>query len=260
VTYVRSKAGGHGLGRWLIDAMTVPEPPRDDAGAQVPPDPATGQPPADPRMPDAFPAVAKRGVTVRREGRMLHAEATPALDGLNYQAMADYAKKWSGKDTNGNDLYNDDEYPRQGNNCMNFVSQSLFAGNWPEVQANSFQVENDSKWDGHIDPWIVDLYRTTITWRATSHWMKFATDTGRVQWMPYLSDAALGDVIQTDWDPNNIPDGTVDHAMIVTDWDDVNGPYISQNSPHRQNIPLWLSMQHAQEEGKNDIVWYLART
>jgi hypothetical protein len=66
--------------------------------------------------------------------------------------------------------------------------------------------------------------------------------------------------LQTDWDPNNSPDGTVDHAMMVSGWDEVFGPYISQNTPHRQNIPLWLSMRYAQEQGKNNIIWYVART
>jgi hypothetical protein len=47
--------------------------------------------------------------------------------------------------------------------------------------------------------------------------------------------------------------------MIVTGWD-VLGPHITQNSPHRQDIPLWLSMWYAQQDGKTKIVWYGWRT
>jgi hypothetical protein len=258
VGFVRSRRAT-GLGRWLIDSMTTPPVPRDDAGATVPPGPAVGAP-ASAQIPDVFNPPPKNGISMRTTGALRVAVPGAPPEGLDYGKMADYARQWSGHyfGTEG-DAYNPD-YPQYGNNCQNFVSQALFAGGWPEVQASPFQVEDDSKWDGHVDPWEVDLYRTTITWRATSHWMTFATSTGRVRWLPNLWDALPGDVIQTDWDPNDTPDGTVDHAMIVSGWDEVFGPYISQNSPHRQNIPLWLSMQYAQEQGKNHIIWYVART
>jgi hypothetical protein len=265
VTFTRSRTE-RGLGRWLISSMQAPDVPPDYAGEPLP---ATGEP-SNAEIPDTFTPPGKSGVITERSAPNLRIQhgAEPLQLGLDYQAMADYAKIWSGFDFVWSfwsqayvreDRHNEDEYPTYDNNCINFVSQALYAGGWEETTTSSDDVENDDHWAGHIDAWT-DLYTTTRTWRATSYWQKFATNKGRVSRLDSIWDAALGDVLLADWDPNNTPDGATDHAMIVTGWDSVMGPYISQNSPHRQNIPLSESLERAQEQGKDDIDWYAYRT
>lgn len=252
VNFVRSQ-DSTGLGRWLISAIATSPVPPDDAGTGAPPIAAVGTP-ASAAIPSTFQFAPKAGVSLRTKGALQTAVVDGPLEGLDYAKMAAYAILWSTNETIN------PEYPNLGNNCQNFVSQALFFGGWPEVEANVLQVDDVSKWDGHIAFTNGTPNQETHTWRVTSDWMEFATDSGRVQWMPNLFDAALGDVIQTDWDPNDKPNGSVDHAMIVSSWDEVWGPHISQQSKFRNDIPLVLEMQIAAESGKTDIVWYLART
>lgn len=252
VNFVRSQESS-GLGRWLISSIaTLPVPP-DDTGSPVPPGPALGTP-ASADVPASFQFEPKAGISLRMKGALQTAVVDDPLAGLDYAEMAAYAKQWTVDNTIN------PEYPNTDNNCQNLVSQALFAGGWPEVEANVLQYTDDSKWDGHIALAFGSILQETLTWRTTTHWMTFATNSGRVKWMPELFQAALGDVIQTDWDPNGMADGKVDHAMIVTSWDEVWGPHISQQSHPRNDIALVLSMQLAEEEGKTRIVWYLART
>lgn len=268
VTFIRSQ-DSHGLGRWLIDAVTAPPVPPDD---ESPPSPSADEASSS-AVPPVFTPPAKPPLMVQPATRAQRRQQVGPLTTLDYQAMADYAKHWSGSDVvvlprpwpwapyiQFIPRYNVPEYPIYGNDCMNFVSQALQAGGWPETGATRDQVEDDTHWDGHVTRFGLPLYWTTRTWRATGYWQKFATTSGRVRPLNSIWDTGLGDVLLPDWDPNNVPDGSVDHAMIVTDWDLAVGPYISQHSPHRQNIPLMDSLRLAQEQGKTDIVWYAYRT
>lgn len=162
--------------------------------------------------------------------------------------MANYALKWA-NGSNG-------DYPSFGDDCTNFVSQALYAGNWPLVFAWLWQRPDDSKWY-FWPPTVGGLGVATYSWAGSSNLEDFTRISNRVDDLNDVWNATIGDLLFVDWDPNNKPDGRIDHVMIVTGVDAAaNMPFISQHTPSRKNIPLAEQIDNAQKEGKNDVVWY----
>lgn len=237
ITYQRGTEG------WQMVSDTVLDAPADPSEVPLAVDAAT--PPSATDRP-ATPAPAPPKTETPGMGAV-DAYAVPMgrPSGLNYRAMADYAIRWA----NG---YNPD-YPQYGNDCTNFVSQALLAGGWKIEGANSLQIWSTDKWDDNA----AGIAGATRTWTAASYLLAFSTR--RTDWMNNIWNAGLGDLLFTDWDPNDKPDGHVDHVMIVTSI--VKGePYISQHTNARRNIPLSMSITLARQDGKYNIVWYGRRT
>lgn len=149
-------------------------------------------------------SLAGKGMSIKPEGAHSLAPAKYAIDGppYDYQKMADYAQRWARS--------RNPAFPQFGNDCMNFVSQSLLIGGWDQVRdpdpARSWYVNSD-----------VDY---SHTWSVSHDWYFFALDySRRTTPLTYFEDLRLADVMQADWDNANgtaTPDGHLDHTMIVT--------------------------------------------
>jgi hypothetical protein len=165
--------------------------------------------------------------------------------------MAQYALDWA----NG---ANDKEFPSEGDDCTNFVSQALYKGGWPRVATDWWHRGDNSKWDffkGRFLDWA------SYTWAGAANLNQFVQISDRVDTLYNIWDATLGDLLFTDWDPNNTPDGQIDHVMIVTGVDTEHGvPFISQHTPAHRNISLIETLEDAQKEGKVSIGWYGRQT
>ncbi|GGX65740.1 hypothetical protein GCM10010358_20180 [Streptomyces minutiscleroticus] len=137
--------------------------------------------------------------------------------GLNYQAMADYAKKyWSN--------YNPD-YPNfngqgAGGDCTNFVSQALKAGGWKHVPG---YVYDYTKWFGNADI-------QSDSFVGVNEWSWFAQNSKRTTSLANVYQMDIGDVLQVDFDK----DGSKDHTMVVTSR--TRGvPYLTYHSTNTYN-------------------------
>ncbi len=85
-----------------------------------------------------------------------------------------YANSWS---SNASTPRNVNNYPRyykdySPNDCMNFVSQALYAGGFPEVDAYLDRVSNTAWWWYPSDPSHAE---GTYTWTSTTYMLNFAT-------------------------------------------------------------------------------------
>jgi hypothetical protein len=168
--------------------------------------------------------------------------------GTDYQKMADYAIYWSKPERKNTDFHSYD------NDCTNFVSQALHAGGWPGSGGTNFlNYKDDHRWAHDVGN--VFKYLDTYSWVSAKHLANYTVLSERTDPLIYLWDGQVGDILFTDWDPDNTPDGTIDHAMMVTSR--THGePFISQHSNWRSNIPLSLEIHYALEAGKPFIVWY----
>ncbi|WP_164860119.1 amidase domain-containing protein [Actinomyces wuliandei] len=165
--------------------------------------------------------------------------------------MVEYAIKWTSSPYDGDEA--DDfnpEFPREKNNCANFVSQVLRAGGW--------------EYEGGVNPYDTSNWTTNLTGPAgpSRTWINSAYQytyvrNGSYGWLDNIWNAVPGDLLYVDWDPDGRADGTIDHVMVVTGRSLVSGsPRISQKTLNRSNIPLTQSIAIAEEQGKEDIVWY----
>lgn len=109
---------------------------------------------------------------------------------------------------------------------------------------------------GNWSPNLTGPAGSSYTWGAAKYLHTFAHRTGELRQLTNIWNARLGDLLFTDWDPNKRPDGTIDHTMVVSQYTaSPSMPFISQQSTHRNNIPLSLSIQIAREQGRT-VVWY----
>lgn len=184
---------------------------------------------------------------------------------------AEYANKWSKGnglyvDKNGNQIgdgepkYNPD-YEKQDNNCANFVSQALLAGGWPEVRR--WDKDDDNAWTDNV----TSPRGPSTTWSVAYRLWTYAINDKRGErlrtWPPEDGDGfptdpngdnqdvwslEKGDLLFADWDPYGAADGKIDHAMIITGTVGEGfeeEPVYSQNTPHRNNLPLSIGMKIA---------------
>jgi hypothetical protein len=173
-------------------------------------------------------------------------------------AAAKYARYWSGADAaapDGVHVVYQDRYngtfsrAKQGNNCTNFASQAMNAGGWPIVDG----VDPDN-----MDNWTYDLWGPrgpSKTWSMAYKLWMYASDSKRGTRLKDGSPAKAdiwnlepGDLLFADWDPQKKPDGKIDHAMVISGSYTSLGftePTYSQNSGHRQNLPLSIGIKIA---------------
>lgn len=208
-------------------------------------------PPADetPGMPNGAPPIpssADRSTATGGSGMATMSE--PTVDVYELQG---YALQWTLPPNDGDDVsdFNPD-FAVFDNNCANFASQSLHAGGWEyRGGINPYDTAN---WT----PNLTGPAGPSYTWSAARYQYTFVSQNG-YEWLPNIWDATPGALLYTDWDPNNTPDGTIDHVMVVVfaAMGDPSGPLISQKTPNRGAIPLTQSIAYATAEGKT-IVWY----
>ncbi|WP_200303728.1 amidase domain-containing protein [Streptomyces adelaidensis] len=208
--------------------------------------------------------------TISRGDVPAAADGVSALAEHTYDrdAARAYALKWSrtmyfdGMEWVYDDVRNPDYEDLGSTNCANFVSQALDAGGWP--QTGGFDTSNPLNWD-------VNLTGPDQFWGQTKSWIYadwlrgFAVLSGRGEnkaiWPPEDGDPngpaqdvwelEPGDLLFADWHEDEQPDGTIDHAMIITGTYTSMGftePTYSQNSPNRHNLPLSIGMKMATSE------------
>jgi len=163
------------------------------------------------------------------------------MEGLSYADMAAYAKKWSVSATIN------PAFPTLDNNCANFVSQVLHAGGWN--YRGGYVPATLTNWT----PNLTGPAGSSYTWGAAKYLYVFVHVTGQKGYLGNIWNAGIGDLLFTDWDPNKKADGTIDHTMVVSGYS--GQPYISQQTPNRNNIPLSLSISLAASQGRT-VVWY----
>lgn len=187
---------------------------------------------------------AKQEVRPGMKGRTLPA--------LNYIAMRDYALTWS-KTSTMSAWYGD-----AGNNCANFASQVLNAGGWPAHRDYVCSSESMDNWTHKNNALpCVFLSRYSYTWSKAHNQQTWMIERGHKWRLPNIWEARLSDYLYVDWDPNNVPDGKIDHVMVVTGHATTTGePRISQQSSPRNNILLSESIRIAKSQGKNIIHWF----
>lgn len=156
--------------------------------------------------------------------------------GYNYGAMTSYARTWA---------YGRNPVFRQfGNDCQNFVSQSLHAGGW--VEQPGWYLSDAGWW--YIGP------NQSRPWVNAQSFHNFAVRNGRVSYLNYLNDLGPADVLQVHWE--GTPD--VDHSMIVTysPWSagarDIRVSYHTNDTLNRSVWNLYSSFPYA--------TWYALRT
>lgn len=252
---------------WDVDVISVAGQPYVDAvmSVPVPPEPLEslqdqlsaetgGLLPADVVRPAILDQLPKSSTNSTVDdgsiGVYSHGYHGPPPYSLDYYKMAEYARYWS--DTSSGNRYNS-SYKRFDNNCTNFLSQALFAGGWRQINGSYGNRNDTGIWDYDLDYY----WNPSYTWTASSYLAYFSM---RRSWnLGNIWNGLIGDILMTDWDPNGRSDGKIDHAMMVSG-SDSNGPRISQNSPHRRNIPLQMSIALAKNQGKTRIIWYGFRT
>jgi Putative amidase domain len=254
-----------GTTSWTVSGVTAVEPPPEAENPE--PAPEEPEPPSckpgevcDPEtLGTGKPLDLSKGRAKARQAQLTSRGKEPIgrettghgtnANRFDPNAAARYAHYWSGKD-GSKDRYNRNQYgDPQPNNCTNFVSQALHAGGW-KIKGG---------WDPNdLNNWHYDLTgpaRWSKTWSVSGVLRSFGTRyTDRAVEMEVkdVADAWVmwsmlpGDMYFMDWDPNGWPDGTIDHALMVTgvfrapSSPDFVEPSISQNSRHRQNFPLYL--------------------
>lgn len=155
------------------------------------------------------------------------AEATPArADGAyDRQAAADYARAFAFMPNPDYNFYGSGD----GEDCTNFVSQSLLSGGWAEIPGSLFDRNNTHVW--WYDDWVGVA---SHTWVGAIPFRNFLDQNGRSEQVSHLRDLDVGDVIQMQWPGNS----DITHTVIVTYRDPDGTLYVSQHSPGRLDKEL----------------------
>jgi hypothetical protein len=85
---------------------------------------------------------------------------------------------------------------------------------------------------------------TSYSWTAAENWYWFAKKSHRTKLMSSVWDAAVGDVIQADWNH----DGKIDHTMIVTK-DTGRDLLMTYHTTNRVNYSLKKIIDHNRSRG-----------
>jgi hypothetical protein len=108
--------------------------------------------------------------------------------------------------------------------CTNFVSQALRAGDW--------QYRQDGSWD-----WFYSPTGQSQSWVNAYSLKQFLNFGGRASFLSYFEDLQAGDVLTADWGYNG---PGVDHQMIVDARDGgyLSGIYVTYHSVNTYHRPL----------------------
>ncbi len=188
--------------------------------------------------------------TVKFSGVILPEEqliAPQAAGTLNRNAIVSYAYQyWSSP----NPAYK--SYVDIGNDCTNFASQALTAGGWCEVVG--FFTFSSAWWYGSADAWP---YHSN-SWSVANSFYEFTKNRPRALIAPYFSSMSVGDILQVDWNDansNSVPDGYVDHTMIVTRKDS-NGEIFLTYHSGANGIPVFEKSISTLLSLKPNARWY----
>lgn len=144
-----------------------------------------------------------------------------------------YALKWA---TGGGNP----DYYRFGNDCTNFVSQCMYTGGWQMVGfGGGFSRASPSVWYYSCISSVSFRPIASYSWGAAYNFNVFILNAGRVTGVQYYQDLIPGDLIFADWDTANhgphVPDGRVDHAMIITAKTSDGNVFVSYHSNDTRN-------------------------
>lgn len=131
----------------------------------------------------------------------------------NGSAAASYAYQWA--------LSRNPAYRSFDQDCTNFISQALRAGNWVDVPG----------WYLDTSAWWYNELNQSRTWINAHYWWWFTHDRPRGYIASYFSDLQLGDILQMDFDR----DGYIDHSMVVTYKDSYGTIYLSYHTTDTRN-------------------------
>jgi hypothetical protein len=135
-----------------------------------------------------------------------------------------YAKKWA--------LSTNASYPRDGNDCTNFVSQAVSAGGWAMAGGSCSDRKDDSAWwYGDSQCWYPGVHRS-YTWGGAQNFYNFAASSGRAKAAANISDLAEGDVLQV------AHGGHVGHTTMVTGKTGGN-LLLSYHTNDTLDLPVW---------------------
>ncbi|MET8446538.1 amidase domain-containing protein [Streptomyces sp. NPDC005209] len=173
------------------------------AGAQPKADPSPGTLPVATGKPTAPSVKGERSSsTAFLRGRKVTRIPLVSASGYNRTKAVAYAVKY-GKHRNTH------YRAYSSNDCTNFASQVMTAGGWKQAGRITYRRSDNRYWFyGPGAMWNT----TSYSWTAAENWYWFAKKSHRTRLMSSVWDAAIGDVIQADWNH----DGQIDHTMIVT--------------------------------------------
>jgi len=130
------------------------------------------------------------------------AGAGDTLQLYSASTAAAYARTWA--------LGTNPLYPRDGNDCTNFVSQAVLAGGWTMAGGSCDDRKSDSAWwHGDSQCWHPGVHRS-YTWGGAQNFFNFLVTSGRGKAAANVSDLDVGDVLQV------AHGGHVGHSTIVT--------------------------------------------
>lgn len=180
-------------------------------------------------QPDELPAFATPTETAppqQAEGKK-RVDDSLALSSLNRTWIVSYAVKyWSNYNT---------AYRSFGNDCTNFASQAVYAGGWPMV--TGFYTLSSAWWYDPTWPYPGQSY----TWAGAHNFYLFTYYRPRASIAQNVRDLVPGDILQVDWNDANgnpVPDGHIDHTMIVTQKDAYGNIFLTYHSNSRLNKPF----------------------
>jgi len=192
-------------------------------------------------LPALVPATSTPGVSIpqpKSQGPVANAAPYSRND------MVNYAVQWA--------LGRNSRYADYGNDCTNFMSQALSAGGWDYV--DSPHSDDPTAW------WYDDGLRfNTNTWSVAHDLMVFAYWYSNPHRMYGYAGPLprIADIVWADWDDaNGNPgtDGHMDHAMMLTAFNPMNGNdwnfmYVSYHTTDTLNSPMAVVEQKASARG-----------
>jgi hypothetical protein len=156
-------------------------------------------------------------------------------------AAAAYARKWA--------LGTNPDYPRDGNDCTNFVSQSVYAGGWVMAGGSCDDRKSDSAWwYGDSNCWYPGVHRS-YTWGGAQNFFNFVGASSRGSTAANISDLDIGDVLQV------AHKGHVGHSTIVTGKAGAN-LLVSYHTNDNLDLPVWGPGGFLERESNPDNTFF----
>lgn len=177
------------------------------------PGPQTSEPGQKPIPPSVRPTRSAPNNRQSHDNVAAPGDITALATYYNRTAASNYAYNWA--------LSRNPSYRSWSNDCTNFISQAVRAGNWFDV----------SGWYLSNSAWWYNFANQSRTWINAESWWWFTYNRPRGSIATYFSDMRIGDVLQLDFDRNNV----VDHSMVVTKKDANGTIYLSYHTTDTRN-------------------------
>jgi hypothetical protein len=134
-----------------------------------------------------------------------------------------------------------------GNDCTNFASQCVSSGGWTMV----------SGWYLSQSVWWYNFLNQSRTWVNSNDFAWFTYTRPRGYILQYVNQLQPGDILQADWDGprGHLPDGIIDHTMIVTARASNGEIFLTYHSNNRLNRPFFSDLLRAEPKAQ----WYAWR-